>query len=234
MISSRQLSLTVGLIAGAVMLAEPVQAMPVLSFNFDITGVDFVPGGGIDFSADLLSITDQIGGTGALVGLDGDIGGAFMFNTAGEVTSSGGALNLTDGGDMADAVLDLTTISLDNFGSVQFVSLHGSLLFTSASGANADLHELVSIGAPYEISMGFAYNGPTTLAGLFAAGDGVLALVPATGTVELPEPHALALLGLGFLATGLYSRRRRLDRSPSRRAACRQSADAVDGAEPAH
>ena len=79
MIFSGPNSLKMALAAGALCLAQSAHATPISSFDMDVMGVEFDAGGIIDFGADSFTIGNQIGGTGALNGLMGDIDGTFSF-----------------------------------------------------------------------------------------------------------------------------------------------------------
>jgi len=214
MILLRTQKLSLVLCTGFMLLAQPVKAMPVISFDFDPNAVAFNAGGIIDFDIDNafddFTILSQNGGVGGLTNLDGEVDGSFIFTAAGDVTTTGGAMRIDDGaGETLTGDLDFSTISFID-SSFQFVSVSGQVDFNSYAGSNDDLEALATFGSPYEISLDFLYTGLTTLANLADFGAVLPAVqVNAQGTVALPEPRSLALLGLGILSIGFYGVRRR-------------------------
>ena len=142
---SKSRPLSMALAAGVFLAALPAQAVTISAFDFTPTGVDFLPGGTIDFDLDLLfddfDVGAQTGGTGALFGLFGEIDGTFTFDTLGSVTTTGGTFSIDDGDDdssgtddILTGVLDFETIEFVEASISQVVKLNGILTFDS------DLH----------------------------------------------------------------------------------------------
>ncbi len=218
MIVSRNQSLKMALFTGALLLAQPVNAMPVLSFDFAPTAVDFLPGGTIDFDLDgLFDDFTIISPVGGINGLMGEIDGTFTFSALGEVTSTSGTFEIENGpGDVLLGDLDFNTIEFNAPGPLQLITLTGSLdVDTPYTGLNTDLMMLAGYGNPFSVSVDFVYSGLTSvtnLGDLFSLGAGSGLPFGALGSVTaLPEPRSLALLGLGIFSIGLYGRRWRRD-----------------------
>lgn len=208
------------LCAGALLAVQPAAAMPVLSFDFAPTAVAF-NAGTIDFDLaglfDDFTITTQLGGAGDLTSLVGEIDGSFAFAATGDVISTAGAMTIDDGlGDSLIGDLNFETIVFDE-GPFQFVTLTGHVDFnTPYGGSNSDLISLAGFNQPFEVVADFLYLGLTNLANLVAFGDGTGTQLNALGTVAIPEPRSLALLGLGLFSIGIYGRRWRRNRSHQR------------------
>ena len=213
-------TLSLALAAGALLIGLPAQAVTINSFNLFNVDVDFLPGGTIDFDADFLfddfDIASQTGGAGDLGGLGGEIDGTFTFDTLGAVTSAGGTFSIDDGDgdssgsdDLLTGTLNFDSIGFSNFAVSQVVSINGTTTFDPGySGANTDLATLSSSGIEYQISTDFFFFGLTTFENLFTNGDAGGTLLASVGQVTVPEPGALAILGLGLVGIGVFSRRR--------------------------
>ena len=217
MIFSTARSLGMMLTVGAMFLATPGQAMPVISFDFDPSAVSFDAGGTINFDMDSnfddFSIVSQVGGGGHLTSLNGEIDGHFSYSASGDIVTTGGGIRIDDGGgSVLSGDLDFTNLAFDE-GPFQFITLTGVIDFdTPYAGTNADLAALAGFGSPFLVSADFLYSGLTNLAALITFGDGSGSQIAALGTVEISEPQSLAMLGLGLLGLGFLGRRRRHSR----------------------
>lgn len=218
----------------AVALAAPdVQAQPVTSFNFASNAdqdLFFEPGGTFLFGDDTdvvndFDITSQTGGTGTLVGLTGEIVGAFSFAdpAGGEtapVTTTGGLLLLSDGaGGVVTAGLDLTLIGEGAEDFEDTAAIRGRADFTGStySGSNADLLTLVGQGpgsdGPAIITFQTVEEGGIIDLDVLYADGGNFSYSGSIGTPftegEVPEPATLGLIGAGLLGLGMIGRRRK-------------------------
>lgn len=207
------------LAAGVLLLAQPVKAVTINSFQFAPAEADF-GAGTIDFDLDSLfddfTINSQDGGDGSLTGLSGEIGGTFTFSALGSITTTGGTFSIDDGDgdslgsdDILVGILDFQAIGLFNAGVTQTITLNGALEFASPyTGTNADLISLAASSFPIAVATDFIFSGLTTFEDLFASGDasGTFQFALAEATA-VPEPHALTFLGLGIFSIGVFGHR---------------------------
>ena len=164
-------------------------------------------------------ISDEQGGTGVALGLDGSIipslGTVFTYGPIVTVipgvlqtaaVTPTGIFAISDGTGNLTGTVDLGTITtaVNSFGGIN-TSLNVNLTDLSYSGTNADLKELVS-DQPGTLDVSFQFATPenlTTLAGLSSF------VTSFSGTVEeVPEPASWAMLLVGCGMLGLLGRRR--------------------------
>lgn len=217
-------------VAALALAAPDAQAEPLTAFNFGSNSdITFSPGGTFLFGDDApgaiddFNITSQTGGTGTLVGLSGEINGAFSFsNPAGSstapVTTTGGSLLISDGaGGTISAPLNLTLIGEGAPGFENTGSISGMADFTGSTygGENTDLLALVGQAPGSEgpaIITFQTVEGVIELDTVFAQG-GNFSYSGSIGTPftegEVPEPATLGLIGAGLLGLGMIGRRRK-------------------------
>jgi hypothetical protein len=205
------------LVSCAFLSIQQVQAQLTLNFaNLDHTAVNFA-GGSFSFSSTngyQFSITTVNNGVGDSVGLDGYVtpGGPF---TIGAITISGpiqsapvtgtGTLHITDNQatDLTGTIqwLDITTLGV---GGV--LDLNGTVNLTGLtySGTNNDLSALAAAGAASDV-ITFQFTPAKTLTQLKNDGGST----SYSGTIVVPEPGTVTLVGMGLLGLLAFCHRRK-------------------------
>lgn len=217
-----QCGVAVAMLAG---MSNAASALSINSFALGGSSLQITPGAGaspatITFNPNFSIVLQDGGPVGDLVGLTGNITGAYDFddpagNTTALLTSStlGNSFIIDDGTDIFSAGISLIQVQDGGLiiGAIDFSS-------SSYTGTNAVLTELSALiqNTP-DLTITFqARPGESDdLDNLFSGGTNggvtysAVIGVSANPVVSVPEPAPLALLGLGLLCSVAFANRRR-------------------------
>jgi hypothetical protein len=187
-------------------------SLPSFQFDSDTDGYQF-------------NITDEQGGTGVALGLDGSIipslGSVFTYGpiTTYHVTPTievqtapvtpTGTISISDGGthDLTGTVNFGTITTVSSGGGLNTTDLDVNLTDLSYSGTNVDLKELVA-DQPGVLDISFQFGHAEDLTALSELTTSLMTSF--SGTIEeVPEPSTWAMLigGMGVLLVGMRFRR---------------------------
>lgn len=206
------------LVSCALIGVQQTKAQLTLNFaNLDYTAVNFA-GGAFSFSSTngyQFSITTVNNGVGDSVGLDGYVtpGGPFTISNItvnGSIQSAPvtgvGTLHITDATGTNDLTGTIQWLDITTLGVGGILDLQGTVNLTGLaySGTNNDLSTLAAAGAASDV-VTFQFVPGKTLMQLKNTGGST----SYSGSIVVPEPSAIALVGMGLIGLLAVARRRK-------------------------